>query len=52
MMDNSYPVVRKFIFCTVHPDVVVFIGLSAISAVLEPDVFVTGMIRNIVHDQL
>lgn len=52
MMYNSYPVVRRFIFCAVHPDIVVLKGLNAISAELEPEVFVTGMIRYVIHDQL
>ncbi len=49
---QSYPVVRRCVSCAVNPDVVVFIGLCTITAKLEPDVFVAGVVRDVVHDQL
>lgn len=49
---HSYPVVRRLICCAVNPDIVVCVGLCVITAKLKPDVFVTGVVRDVVHDQL
>lgn len=47
----SYPVVRGFVLGAVHPDIEVRIVFGAVTAELEPDVLITSVVGNVVHDQ-
>ena len=53
MMYSTNPVVRLVVaIVAVNPNIVVLVGFDSSLALVEPVVFVTGVVRDEVHDQL